>query len=216
MNISKIIHVILKGLIAFISITMLVTALIGGVSIFNILGTSDNISVDTDYLSMSFGYEGNNFEIPMQINNTGYFDFQNFMIHANVFFNNKTSAENFTILDKTLFQQDLNAKQFYSFNITAIEADFNTAILLVDNNNSWFDPDVQPYIDNGTATEAQVAPLSYPYLLDRYDVYYTLSISSKYNLGLIDFNLKIEFKMTYADLGLADYETMKMNLLGGL
>ena len=165
---------------------------------------------------MNFGEMGNQFSLNMSINNDGYFKFENFSVQVECIFHNKSSAENLTLLDSILYQNDLESMTAYDLNIQAIASDFSPENVLADNNGTWFDPDIQQYIDNGTITAGMVSFISYPYLLWQYDVIYRLTVSSDYNLGLLWFGFAIEFTVSYDQFFSEAYPVTKATIMGGL
>lgn len=216
MQIYTIIRSFFKVFLSILSFSVLLTTIIGGLSIFQVLATPNNISVDPDNVDMSFGATGNHFSMELTFNNEGYFPFENFSVITRCTFINKSSSENFTIIDSVLFQDTLEGSTLYNIPLEADNSDFTVSELLADNQNSWHDPDVQLLIDNGTISEQDAESLSYPYLLWNYDVVYELRISSKYNLGLIAFSLNTAFTVIYDDYFTQSYPTIKDSLIGGL
>ncbi len=206
----------MKTGILLLGIGVLLTSLIGGISIFRIVGTPGNIDVDHEDIVMNFGALGNEFSLNMSVNNDGYFAFENFSVKVECIMHNKSSAENLTLLDSFLYQNDLLAGDAYNITLNAIESDFSTEIIKADNNGTWNDPEIQLYIDNGTITEGDVSMISYPYLLWHYDVIYRLTVSSDYNLGLLWFGFAIEFTVTYGQFFTETYPNMKATIMAGL
>ena len=216
MKLKKVIRGVLKTGILLLGVGVLLTSLIGGISIFRIVGTPGNIDVDHEDIAMNFGVLGNEFTLDMSINNDGYFAFENFSVQVECIMHNKSSTENLTLLDSFLYQNDLLAGLAYNITLNATESDFTPGNVLADNNGTWFDPDIQPYIDNGTITESDVELTSYPYLLWHYDVIYRLTVSSNYNLGLLWFGFAIEFTVSYDQFFTETYPNMKATIMGGL
>lgn len=216
MQVYTIIRSFFKIFLSILSFSVLLTTIIGGLSIFQVLATPNNIVVDPEDVDMSFGAAGNYFSIEMMFNNEGYFPFENFSIITRCTFSNKTSLENFTIIDQILFQDTLKGGTEYIIPITANQSEFTVEALLNDNQDSWHDPDVQFLIDNGTITELDAEPFSYPYLLWNYDVVFELEVTSKYNLGLIAFTLNTAFIITYEHFFTESYPSLKESLMGGL
>lgn len=213
--VKKIIRGIMKTLITIISIAALLTSLIGGISIFQVMTTPDSINIDPDTADMSLGVLGNNFSIEMSFNNErGYFTFENFTISVSVELREKNKAQNISYLNQILYQEDLAAGQNYDLVLIAEEDDFSTGNFLAENNNSWYDPDVALYLNNGTINEtAEIKSLSYPYLLWHYDVALSIQIISSYNLGLVSFGLSIEYIADYYQYFTQDYPAMKENIM---
>lgn len=216
MQVYSIIRSIFKVFLSLIGISVLLTSIIGGISIFQVFGSTDGIYVDPDDVDMSFGVAGNHFLIVLNFNNNGYFDFEDFTVNTFCSFQNKSDNSNHTILSQPLFQGTLEGGESYILNLEANESDFQTENLLQDNSNSWHDPDIQTLIDDGIVTESEVEYLSYPYLLWNYDVNYKLQMTSKYNLGLIEFTLDINFTIEYNAFFSTPYPTLKASFLGGL
>ncbi|MHA1777053.1 MAG: hypothetical protein DRO88_04810 [Promethearchaeia archaeon] len=211
---KKLIRFLLTTWIKIISLAITITLLIGGFSIFTVISDPTSISADWDQMDINLGPNGNRFVLNMTFDNAGFYDFENFSVKVSFRLENKTSHKNFTILNQILFQATLNAQKIHDLNLKAIEADFTPENLLVDNNNSWNDPDVQLYIDNGTISEENASIFVYPYLLWKYNVHFTLEIQSTYFLKLISFGLQINYLYTYSDAGFVeDYPNYKQSLL---
>ena len=213
MQIYPILRGFLKIFLFILSISVLLTSFIGGISIFRLIGTPDNFTVDQEGIDMSFGASGNHFLIEMDLNNSGYFAFEDFTITIECIFQNKTNLANFTILNKTLFNQKLEGRTAYHITLEANNSDFTPNNLLSDNLNSWFDPEIQSYIDNGTITEIEAFPSSFPYLLWNYDIIYNLKISSYYNIGLLEVGLNVELLIDYYQFFTEDYPDLKAAIL---
>ncbi|MCF2140619.1 MAG: hypothetical protein K9W44_11250 [Candidatus Lokiarchaeota archaeon] len=214
MNLKKFIRFLLKSSIKIISLSITLTLLIGSISIFTVLSDPANITADWENMDINIGPTGNRFALNMTFENSGYFDFDNFTIFVQFTLENKTSHENFTILNEILFQDTLTSKNQHVLHLLALESDFQTLHLLSDNGNSWNDPDVQVYIDNGTISEENASIFVYPYLLWHYDIHFSLGIQSTYFLNLITIGLQIQYLYTYDDAGFtSDYPTYKDSLL---
>ena len=216
--VKKLIRGVLKSLITLISIAVLLTSFIGGISIFQVVSDPESIDIDPDSVDMSLGILGNHFTIDMFFNNEhGYFTFENFTVSVTCELRDKQLNQNITYLDKILYQEDLIPGQEYYLSLVAIEEDFSPENYLLHNNGSWYDPEVAAYIENGTITETtDVQALCYPYLLWHYDVAFTLQIRSTYNLGLVFFGLSIDFVVDYDQFFTQDYPVMKEELLSSI
>ena len=83
--------------------------------------------------------------------------------------------------------------------------------MLDDMGGSWNDPEVDDLIGTpvNETIELWLRPLSFPYILNSYNVNITLSITSTYNLGLIDFGLDVEFPIRYEDYFAISYDQLK-------
>ncbi|UYP43772.1 hypothetical protein NEF87_000057 [Candidatus Lokiarchaeum ossiferum] len=213
--VKKLIRGIMKTLITIISIGALLTSFIGGISIFQVISTPDSIDIDPDSADMNLGVLGNSFSIDMSFNNErGYYTFDNFTISVSIELRAKESNVNISYMDQILYQEDLAAGQDYTIALIAEEDDFSTENFLLQNNNSWYDPEVALYLNNATINEtAEIQTLSYPYLLWHYDVALSIQIVSSYNLGLVDFGLSIEYIADYYQYFTQDYPTMKENIM---
>ena len=215
MEIYAIIWSVFKVFLSILGISVLLTSLIGGISVVKVFGTAGNLMVEPDDVDVSFGAAGNHILIQMDFNNTGYFPFEDFTVTTVCIFQNKSSGETYTLLDQPLFQDTLEGREFYSVFLEANNSDFEPANLLSDNQESWHDPDIQNYIDNGTVTENEVLPLSYPFLLWHYDISFELQIHTTYNLGLLEFALDVKFDIEYGQYFSTAYPTLKANVIGG-
>ncbi len=210
---QKIVRLVMKIVIAFITLSVALTSIVGGISMILIVSDiENNFQVDSDGTQANFGASGNNITINLNFTNDGYFDFNDFAITLKIEMINKTSTQEITFLDRQLYINNLMGKHSYSIDLVATEEHFDNQSLLADMGGSWNDPEVNSLIASNSSLEPLLRPLSFPYILDNYDFNITISIRSSYNLGLIDFGLDIEFTGTYDDYLLVDYDQMKQDL----
>ena len=210
---QKIVRLGMKLVIAFITLSVALTSIVGGVSMILIVGDmGNNLQIDQSGVQANFGAAGNNFSIPMNFTNDGYFSFENFTISLKIEMENKTSALDIVFLDSILYQDTLEGKTSYQIDIVATGENFNNQSLLDDMGGSWNDPEVDALIAINTSLEPLLRPLSFPYILNAYDFNMTIGISSSYNLGLINFGLGFEFTGTYDDYFSISYAQLKQDL----
>ena len=210
---QKIVKLAMKIVIAFITLSVALTSIVGGVSMILIVSDiGNNLLIDQSGIQANFGSSGNNFSIPMNFTNDGYFSFEDFTISLTMVMENKTSAQEITFLDSIVYQNTLDGKTSYQIDIFATGDDFNNQSLLDDMGGSWNDPEVDALIALNSSLEPVLRPLSFPYILDAYDFNITIGISSSYNLGLINFGLGFEFTGTYDDYFSITYDQLKQDL----
>ncbi|MHA1474494.1 MAG: hypothetical protein ACTSPA_04475 [Promethearchaeota archaeon] len=210
---QKIVRLVMKIVIAFITLSVALTSIVGGISMILIVSDIDNnFQIDESEIQANFGAAGNNISFSLDFTNDGYFAFENFTISLNLAMENKTSGQNITFLDRELYQNTLQGKNSYHIELNATGEYFNNQSLLDDMGGFWHDPEIEALIASNSSLEPLLRPLSFPYILNNYDVGVTLSISSAYNLGLISFGLDIEFSIIYADYFLISYDQWKQNL----
>jgi len=210
---QKIVRLVMKIVIAFITLSVALTSIVGGISMILIVSDLEtNFQIDESEIQANFGAAGNNISFSLDFTNDGYFAFENFTISLKLAMENKTSGQNITFLDSILYENTLEGKNSYQIDLVASEDYFNNQSLLDDMGGSWNDPEVDALIASNSSLEPLLRPLSFPYILDNYDLSITLSISSAYNLGLISFGLDIEFSMAYADYFSISYDQWKQNL----
>ena len=210
---QKIVRLVMKIVIAFITLSVALTSIVGGISMVLIVSDIDNnFQVDSDGTQANFGAAGNNITINLNFTNDGYFAFEDFAINLKIEMINKTSTQEIIFLDRQLYINNLLGKHSYTIDLVATEEHFDNQSLLEDMGGSWNDPEVDSLIASNSSLEPLLRPLSFPYILDNYDFNITISIRSSYNLGLIDFGLDIEFTGTYDDYLSVDYEQMKQDL----
>lgn len=210
---QKIVRLVMKIIITFITLSVALTSIVGGISMILIVSDiENNFQVDSDGTQANFGAAGNNITINLNITNEGYFDFKDFAITLKIEMINKTSTQEIIFLDRQLYINDLLGKHSYSIDIVATEEHFDNQSLLNDMGGFWNDPEIESLIASNSSLEPLLIPLSFPYILNNYDFNITLSIRSSYNLGLIDFGLDIEFTGTYDDYFSVGYEQMKQDL----
>ena len=203
----------MKLVIAFITLSVALTSIVGGVSMILIVSDiGNNLQIDQSGVQANFGAAGNNFSIPMNFTNDGYFSFENFTVSLKIEMENKTSALDIVFLDSILYQNTLEGKTSYQIDIVASGENFINQSLLDDMGGSWNDPEVDALIAINTSLEPLLRPLSFPYILNAYDFNMTIGISSSYNLGLINFGLGFEFTGTYDDYFSISYAQLKQDL----
>lgn len=210
---QKIVRLVMKIVISFITLSVALTSIVGGISMILIVSDiENNFQVDSDGTQANFGTSGNNISINLNFTNDGYFAFEDFAITLKIEMINKTSIQEIIFLDRQLYINNLLGKHSYSIDLVATEEHFDNQSLLADMGGSWNDPEVDSLIASNSSLEPLLRPLSFPYILNNYDFNITISISSTYNLGLIDFGLDIEFTGTYDDYFSVDYNQMKQDL----
>ena len=210
---QKIVRLVMKIVIAFITLSVALTSIVGGISMILIVSNiENNFQVDSEGTQANFGAAGNNITINLNFTNEGYFAFEDFAITLKIEMINKTFAKEIIFLDRQLYINSLLGKHSYSIDLVATEEHFDNQSLMADMGGSWNDPEVDSLIASNLSLEPLLRPLSFPYILNNYDFNITLSIRSTYNLGLIDFGLDIEFTGTYDDYFLVDYDQMKQDL----
>ena len=210
---QKIVRLVMKIIITFITLSVALTSIVGGISMILIVSDiENNFQVDSDGTQANFGAAGNNITINLNITNEGYFAFEDFAITLKIEMINKTSTQEIIFLDRQLYINDLLGKHSYSIDIVATEEHFDNQSLLNDMGGFWNDPEIESLIASNSSLEPLLIPLSFPYILNNYDFNITLSIRSSYNLGLIDFGLDVEFTGTYDDYFSVGYEQMKQDL----
>ncbi len=210
---QKIVRLVMKIVITFITLSVAMTSLVGGVSMILIVNDlENNFQMDPSGVQANFGASGNNISVSLNFTNEGYFAFEDFTISLKIDMENKTSAHEITFLDSILYQKTLQGKNSYPIDLVATGEYFNNQSLLDDMGGSWNDPEVDALIALNSSLEPLLKPLSFPYILNSYDFIITLSISSSYNLGLINFGLDYEFPISYGDYFLVDYDQMKQDL----
>ena len=210
---QKIIRLIMKIIIGFITLTVFLTSFVGGISMIMIVSDlENNFEVDSNGMQANFGAAGNNISVSLNFSNEGYFSFDNFTISLRIDMQNKTSALEIVFLDSILYQNNLKGKTTYHIDLKATGELFNNQSLLNDMGGSWNDPEVDALIASNASLEPLLQPLSFPYILNSYDLTVTLSISSSYNLGLINFGLGFAFPISYDDYFTVSYEQMKQDL----
>jgi hypothetical protein len=210
---QKIVKLGMKIVIVFITLSVALTSIVGGISMILIVSDiENNILIDQSGVQANFGAAGNNFSIPMNFTNEGYFSFENFTVSLKIVMENKTSAIDITFLDSILYQNTIEGKTSYQIDILATGANFNNQSLLDDMGGSWNDPEVDALIALNSSLEPLLRPLSFPYILNVYDFNITICIASSYNLGLINFGLDFEFTGTYDDYFPISYAQLKQDL----
>ncbi len=210
---QKIVRLVLKIVITFITLSVLLTSFVGGISMILIVSDlDDNFQIDSSNSQANFGAAGNNFSISLNFTNEGYFSFNDFAISLKIDMENKTSTQEIIFLDRQLYINNLLGKHTYSIDIVATEDHFSNQSLLDDMENSWNDPEVDALIASNASLEPLLRVLSFPYILNAYDIDITLSITSSYNLGLIDFGLDVEFPIRYEDHYAISYDQLKQDL----
>ena len=210
---QKIVRLVMKLVIGFITLSVALTSIVGGISMILIVSDiENNFQVDSDGTQANFGASGNNITINLNFTNEGYFAFEDFAITLKIEMINKTSTQEIIFLDRQLYINDLLGKHSYSIDLVATEEHFDNQSLLDDMGGSWNDPEVDLLIASNSSLEPLLSPLSFPYILNNYDFNITISITSTYNLGLIDFGLDVEFTGTYDDYFSVDYDQMKQDL----
>ena len=210
---QKIVRLVMKIVIAFITLSVALTSIVGGISMILIVSNiENNFQVDSEGTQANFGAAGNNITINLNFTNEGYFAFEDFAITLKIEMINKTFAKEIIFLDRQLYINNLLGKHSYSIDLVATEEHFDIQSLMADMGGSWNDPEVDSLIASNLSLEPLLRPLSFPYILNNYDFNITLSIRSTYNLGLIDFGLDIEFTGTYDDYFSVDYDQMKQDL----
>jgi len=212
---QKIVRLSMKIVIAFITLSVALTSIVGGISMILIVSDiENNIQIDQSGLQANFGAAGNNISIPMNFTNEGYFSFENFTVSLKIEMENKTSALNIVFLDSILYQNTLEGNTSYQIDIVATGENFINQSLLDDMGGSWNDPEVDDLIGDpvNETIELWLRPLSFPYILNAYDFNITVGISSSYNLGLINFGLDFEFMGTYYDYFSTSYAQLKQIL----
>jgi len=214
---QKILRLIMKIVIAFITLSVAMTSLVGGISMILIVSNlENNFQVDPSGIHASFGANGNNISVSINLTNEGYFAFEDFAISLKIDMENKTSGYNLTFLDSVLYQATLQGKNSYQIDLLATGDHFNNQNLLDDMGGSWNDPEIDALIAINSSLEPLLRPLSFPFILNSYDFIITLSISSTYNLGLINFGLDYEFPISYDDYFPISYDLIKQALILGL
>ena len=210
---QKIVRLVMKIVIAFITLSVALTSIVGGISMILIVSDlENNFQIDESEIQANFGAVGNNISFSLDFTNDGYFAFENFTISLKLAMENKTSGQNITFLDSILYENTLEGKNSYQIDLVASGDYFNNQSLLDDMGGSWNDPEVDALIATNSSLEPLLRPLSFPYILDNYDIGVTLSITSKYNLGLIDFGLDLEFSVLYDDYFTVSYSQLKQDL----
>jgi len=210
---QKIVRLVMKIVIAFITLSVALTSIVGGISMILIVSDlENNFQIDESEIQANFGAAGNNISFSLDFTNDGYFAFENFTISLKLAMENKTSGQNITFLDSILYENTLEGKNSYQIDLVASGDYFNNQSLLDDMGGSWNDPEVDALIASNSSLEPLLRPLSFPYILDNYDADITLSISSLYNLGLISFGLDIEFSRAYYDYFSVSYDQLKQDL----
>ena len=209
---QKIVRLVMKIVITFITLSVALTSIVGGISIVLIASDfENNFQIDPSDIQVNFGASGNNISFSLNFTNDGYFAFENFTVSLKIDMENKTSAEEIIFLDRQLYQNTLEGKNSYLIDLVATGDYFNNQSLLDDMGGSWNDPEVDALIASNSSLEPLLRPLSFPYILDNYDIGVTLSIASKYNLGLIDFGLDLEFSVLYDDYFTVSYSQLKQD-----
>jgi len=210
---QKIVRLVMKIIIAFITLSVALTSIVGGISVVLIVSDiENNFQIDESDIQANFGASGNNISFSLNFTNDGYFAFENFTVSLKIEMENKTSADEIIFLDRELYQNTLEGKNSYLIDLVATGDYFNYQSLLDDMGGSWNDPEVDALIASNSSLEPLLRILSFPYILNNYDVNLTLSIVSKYNLGLIDFGLDLEFSVLYDDYFTVSYSQLKQNL----
>ncbi len=210
---QKIVRLVMKIVIVFITLSVALTSIVGGISMILIVSDlENNFQIDESEIQANFGAAGNNISFSLDFTNDGYFAFQNFTISLKLGMENKTSGQNITFLDSKLYEKTLEGKNSYHIELNATGEYFNNQSLLDDMGGFWHDPEIEALIASNSSLEPLLRPLSFPYILNNYDVGITLSISSAYNLGLISFGLDIEFSIIYADYFSISYDQLKQDL----
>ena len=210
---QKIVRLVMKIVIVFITLSVALTSIVGGISMILIVSDlENNFQIDESEIQTNFGAAGNNMSFSLNFTNDGYFSFENFTISLKLDMENKTSAQNITFLDSILYQNTLQGKNSYQIDLVASGDYFNNQSLLDDMGGSWNDPEVDALIATNSSLELLLRPLSFPYILNNYEIGITLSITSKYNLGLIGFGLDLEFPITYDDYFTISYNQLKQDL----
>ncbi len=216
---KKTVRVAMKIFIGMISLGVLLTSAIGISSIFDIASSSEqNIQTDPESSELSIGAAGNYFHTEMNFNNTGHFDFENFQVDVEITLQNKTSSLNLTVLNNTLYGPATLEKMSPHFiNMTATNETFDVARLYEDMGSSWYDPYLLEYMDANPSIDWESKPIeetSLPYILHRYDIRITLTIASKYNLNLVDFDLAYIEQKTFEDFyPSTTYEQLREDLI---
>nr|QEE16713.1 hypothetical protein DSAG12_02543 [Candidatus Prometheoarchaeum syntrophicum] len=203
----------MKIVIAFITLSVALTSIVGGISIVLIASDiENNFQINESDIQANFGASGNNISLSFNFTNDGYFAFENFTVSLKIDMENKSSADQIIFLDREIYQNTLEGKNSYMIDLVATGEFFNNQSLLGDMGGTWNDPEVDALIATNSSLEPLLRPLSFPYILNNYDINVTLSIASKYNLGLIDFGLDLEFSIAYDDYFSISYSQYKQNL----
>jgi hypothetical protein len=204
----------IKTFLFFISLSMLTTSFVGLMSVVEIVSEPNNFDIDSNNFSVSIGPLGNKLTFGLVINNTGYFDFEDFTVEMKLSLMNTTSKKHFTCLDKQLFQKDLAAQSKHNVTVKALEADFNVSALLNDMGGSWNDPEInQIMLAYSAINFSGVEALSLPYILWNYNLTITPKVSTSYNLGLIDVGIDLSMTYTYFDFFYETYPAMKQRIM---
>ena len=210
---QKIVRLTMKIVIAFITLSVALTSIVGGISIVLIASDiENNFYIAPDGIQANFGAEENNISVSINLTNDGYFAFENFTLTLKVEMENKTSAQEIIFLDREIYQNNLEGKNSYDIYAVASSEYFNNQSLLDDMGGSMNDPEVDALIALNSSLEPLLRPLSFPYILNSYDILITLAISSSYNLGLIDFGLDIQVPLAYEDYFAVSYSQLKQDL----
>ena len=216
MDNNKTVRLGLKITISLISISVLLTTVIGAFSIIQVLKDQSNINVESTDVDMNLGILGNYFNFDLYFSNEdGYFDFENFTANVKFILQNKNTHENITLLDKILYSNTLESGQTYDISIIANEDDFIIQNFLNFNNNSWHDPVIAAVVnyDSIILNSTAIRSLNYAFLLWHYDVFFSITIGSNYNLNLIWFGFTFDFIIDYNTYFTENYPTTRDNAL---
>ena len=78
---QKIVRLVMKIVIAFITLSVALTSIVGGISMILIVSDLDNnFQIDESEIQANFGAAGNNISFSLDFTNDGYFSFENFTI----------------------------------------------------------------------------------------------------------------------------------------